>query len=256
MCFLLLTGCDDPSLDREPTIIVNEPSFEKIQLSDISVFDDDTNTLLLQVDIFYDNRDRIDRVDFNGRTNQTFTFTYSQNNRLDFYSRETLSSTLDYELTYTNQLIEIRQQSDPNNVTELFIDAENRIARSNSVLNGLNIEDQRLIYGANDNVTRVNFIQNNQLRRFIDREHNFLTNPFRDTNDVLRKIVFQEFLPNSFYTADSQTVTERNGTIDTITQEITYTYTSTNELVAERLAIIMEGGSTRSERTVFNYRSE
>ncbi len=254
LLLILGVACDDPSLDRIEPVPAVEPDFEQVELSSIEVYNSDTGNLESQIDIVYDNRERIESIVFSGVEATSYNFDYSQNNQVVSYELQTTASTSSFSINYEDELISIDQVAGGDIEMEFTVDSENRISRNLIEDGGSIVVDRRLQYGANNNVTREDFISNNTLERFVTREHNFLINPFVDMNDIIRFIVFETFLPNSFYTATSETITQRITGTDLIVRQADFTYVTENDLVTERTSVVAQGATTTTNRVVFNYR--
>lgn len=230
---LLLTGlliigsCDDPSLDQPaPPIDQVEPVENAILLSQIIISDPVNDQTITQIDLTYDPENLVSDIEFTGALTASYTFEYGRNNQLTTYSKSENGASLDYEVAYIEDTIEITSQLGTAIQTKsFFIDSQNRIFRCLETLDNTTLQDLRYEYTANFNVERFNNLSgSNALIDYSLLSYTFNNNPFKDMNDVIKFIVFEEFIPYTRYlptTQEMYTVTSRG---DVLENSFTYTY--------------------------------
>lgn len=228
LSFVLIIGaCDDPSLDRPAPILEPvEPINELTQLSQITVTDAVDASLLTQIDLIYDQNNLVSEINFTGQTDTQYEFTYAANDRLTAYRKAEAGQTIDYLLEYVENTIELSSTDDPSTTTRTFyIDNQNRISRAVEHVNNNVTEDLRYQYSANFNVERINNLNaNNSLINYSLLTYTFNNNPFTDMNDLIKFIVFEDFIPYSRFLPTSQEMYVVDSRGDLLTRNISYTY--------------------------------
>lgn len=199
LCFLsIFISCDDPTTDlRTDAELPTEPIDDAVELSQIIITDPDSGDVITDIAINYDADRVISTVVFSGNQDITYDFEYANNNRLIGFSKNENGTSIDYELEYESDDIRLIQEENGITTTRLFeVDAQNRIFRTQSFTNENLSGSKDYDYTANFNVERVNERDEfANITSYQDLTYFFNNNPFRDMNDVLRFIVFEDFIP-------------------------------------------------------------
>lgn len=133
---------------------------------------------------------------------------YAINDRLVAFEKLENGQTTSNSLEYSNNTILVRTTLPDMTVEEreLVIDFQNRInlVRSYQLNNdgSRSIVDQtQYVYTQNFNVERVNNLSasGNRVESSIELTYFFNNNPFRDMNDVIRFLIFNDFVPYTRY---------------------------------------------------------
>ncbi|MGB5980913.1 MAG: hypothetical protein WBG46_02100 [Nonlabens sp.] len=205
-CFFLLASCEeaspDPRTDAEQPV---EPIDNLVRLSQIIVTDPISNDTITEIQINYDMDDLITSITFAGSSDITYDFEYARNNRLTRFSKAENGTTSNYDLEYGDDEINLTTSQASSMETRVFeIDNQNRIFYTRSLSNDLLTGAKEYDYTANFNVDRIS--ERDAFLNTIgyqDLTYFFNNNPFRDMNDVLRFIVFEEFIPYTRYLPDT-----------------------------------------------------
>jgi hypothetical protein len=216
LCFLsiLFISCDDPSMDQQNNETDEEviPMPDITKLSSIQIGQDVMTNITENISIVYNEEELVIQVSFTGATNVVYYFEYTANNRL-VRATKVAGSTILYNFTYTDDSVFLDYTGTNGELfqKQLYTDIQNRINRVvTRVTNGSGItaqtEDLRYQYSANFNVDRINRIDTNgfTIIGYSEFTYEFNKNPFRDMNDVLRLIIFPEFVPYTRYLPSSR----------------------------------------------------
>jgi hypothetical protein len=114
----------------------------------------------------------------------------------------------------------------------------------------------RYRYTANFNVNRIDSIDSNgfNIISYSEFTYEFNNNPFRDMNDVLRLLVFPEFVPYTRYLPRSRNDYTATANGFDLERSFTYTYTlQDDEFPSLRDITKTEGGTTTTSFEFFNY---
>ena len=226
-----IVACDDDSnLDNEIVEIL-EPVDDLERLEQIII--EDENAVITQtIDISYDVNLLLTEINFSGNSNAIYTMGYAANNRLTAIEKQENGQMTNSTLTYLNNTITVRTTFPDDRVEEkeLGIDFQNRI---NSVViynvdNGSRaaVDQLEYIYTQNFNVPRINNLSadGRTVESTTDFTYFFNNNPFKDMNDVIRFLIFPEFVPYTRYLPSTQSDQERvNGPISE-TKSVQYEY--------------------------------
>jgi hypothetical protein len=261
---MLFISCDDPSIDQQGDggDGIVEPVLEVTNLSTIQVAQDVTANVVEDIEISYNQDTLINEVSFNGSLNTVYTFEYASNNRLVTAIKNSGTSTV-YNFSYITDCVIIEYIDINAGLVEkqLFTDVQNRINRvvtriTDTAGNSTQIEDLRYQYTANFNVNRINSIDTNgfTINGYSEFTYEFNNNPFTDMNDVLRLIVFPEFIPYTRYLPSSRidyTAVSGNFVRD---RSFAYSYTlQDDEFPRFREITKIDSGGTAIFFEFFNY---
>ncbi|WP_213520740.1 hypothetical protein [Nonlabens sp.] len=261
---ILFTSCDDPSLDQQNNGTDGEvvPIRDLVRLSSIQVAQNVMANITENVSMVYNEEELISQVSFIGTTNVVYDFEYTANNRL-ITATKVAGSPIVYNFTYTSDSVFL-DYTDSNGEQvqkQLYIDLQNRINRIvTRITNGSGIttqtEDLRYQYTTNFNVSRIDRIDINgsTLMGYSEFTYELNNNPFRDMNDVLRLIIFPEFIPYTRYLPSSRidyTSVSGNFIAD---RSFLYRYSLQEDLFPNAREITKtESGFTATTFEFFNY---
>jgi hypothetical protein len=258
-------ACDDPSLDDDNTInTIEEPVDDLVRLSTIIVAQNTVDNIVHQVDINYDDETRVDAIDFVSMANSiTFNATYSNANRLMELEEMQSSGMTTHTIEYDNNQITVNSQlpDGSKQITLLSIDSQNRIDRALTFAIDQNgnrdqIQDKRLRYTQNFNVSRIdNYADNGfTITSYSVFSYNFNNNPFSDMNDVLRFIIFSDYIPYTRYLPASREDFELVANNYVQQRSITYAYElMDNNFPSSREVSTTANGATTVAFETFNY---
>lgn len=201
-CFVMLASCEEASPDpRTDAQQPAEPIDDLVRLSQIIITDPVSNDIITDIQINYDTDDLITSVIFSGSNEITYDFEYARNNRLTDFSKTESGTTSNYNLEYGDDDVNLtKTQTGPENTRIFELDNQNRIFQTRSFIDDVLTGAREYVYTANFNVDRIS--ERDALLNttgYKDLTYFFNNNPFRDMNDVLRFIVFEEFIPYTRY---------------------------------------------------------
>lgn len=256
-CAFFFTACDDPSLDRpapDPDLV--EPIDDSILLSQIQISDPVTEDVLTDISLSYDDKNRAETITFAGNTNLIYSFEYAANNRLISFTRMENGATIEYQLEYFENTIEINYSEGSNDFRRIFsIDRQNRISQSIIEVNDVIQKDVFYQYTANFNVERIN--NRNALRNITSYSlltYEFNNNPFRDMNDIITFIAFEDFVSYTRYLPTNQENYVNNASGTTLESTKTYVYELLpNNFPNSRTVSTDTGGTILSTLESFSY---
>jgi hypothetical protein len=261
---LLLSSCDDPSLNQQgDDIDAVEPVDNLIQLGSIEIAQDVASNITEVIDIIYNQEGLVNQIIENSSTNNiVYDFDYAGNNRLETITKTGVFTT-QYNFSYPADAVFINYIDENGNLVEkqLFTDIQNRINRvvttTTDTSGGLiQREDMRYQYTANFNVSRINSLADDGVTvlSYSEFTYEFNNNPFRDMSDVLRLIVFADFIPYTRYLPSSRvdyTSVLGNFVID---RTFSYNYTLQNDQFPSfRQVTKDEASSLTTSFEFFNY---
>ncbi|MGB3592206.1 MAG: hypothetical protein WBA16_11025 [Nonlabens sp.] len=249
-----LLSCDDPSLDRIDPVEIIEPTIYLSQLASITT-QDDMGIIIQRIVFVYDNNDRIYRIEYTGNLTQTYDLNYGRNNKLVDYTISGSSTSQQFGLEYLDESITVSETSPATSISyTLDIDVQNRINRIRSYDLGTLLSDKRFTYNENSNVTRKNIVDNSGiLSGFEEISYGFLDNPFKDMNDVVRTIFFEEFVSNSRFAPLELTVVDRTAGVDTVLSTTVFEYSGTDSMINRNIETTTAGG-TENRLQIFTFR--
>jgi hypothetical protein len=260
---LCIVSCDDPSLNQQiDDDAIVEPTLELTQLSSIEIAQDLASNVIETVNIIYDQDELVSQVSFNGVTNIMYDFEYAGNNRLETITKTDASSTL-YNLTYSGDSVFLEYTDLNGDLVEkqIFTDIQNRINRvvatiTDTAGNTTQTEDLRYQYTANFNVSRINSIGADGFTviGYSEFTYEFNNNPFRDMNDVIRLIIFSEFIPYTRYLPVSRVDYTAIAGSFVLDRSYAYSYVlQDDKFPSSREILINDGGSASTTFEFFNY---
>jgi hypothetical protein len=266
LCFLsiLFISCDDPSLDQQNNetdgVVIPMPDITR--LSSIQIAQDVMTNITEDISMVYNDEELISQIFFTGATNVVYDFEYSANNRLVTATKVAGNTTL-YNFNYTDDSVFLDYIDSNGELVQkqLYTDTQNRIDRVvTKITNGAGItmqtEDLRYQYTANFNVDRINRIDPNgfTVLGYSEFTYEFNNNPFRDMNDVLRLIIFPEFVPYTRYLPKSRMdYTAASGSF-VLDRSFTYSYTlQEDQFPSSREITKTESGISTTIFEFFNY---
>jgi hypothetical protein len=256
-------SCNDDMQMDEELIGIDEPIDNLVRLENIFTSSMPDGEPESSIDLSYDANQRLTAILFSGSINAVVEFTYAANNRLiqidKSIANQSASSTLMYAnntITVTTDLPDGRRQQ-----KELRIDSQNRIDRAISYdLNatGNRSETKRLqyLFTENFNVSRVNDLASNgsTVLSYTEFTYFFNNNPFRDMNDVIRYLVFEDFIPYTRYLPLTQKDYERAGGGFVESKSITYSYTlQEDDFPSSRAVETTTAAGVQTTYEFFNY---
>ncbi|BAO55189.1 hypothetical protein NMS_1180 [Nonlabens marinus S1-08] len=225
------TSCDDDIRDVEEVVGVEEPIDLEVRLERIDLSETIDGTPTSSIAINYDANQRIDAVVIEGGS--SFQMTYAANNRLVAIEETGGGITKSTALIYDNNTITARSTASDGSQQEkiLRIDLQNRIDRAitydlNSAGNRTEVRRLQYLYTENFNVSRINDLSanGNTVLGYTEFTYVFNNNPFRDMNDVIRFLIFDEFVPYTRYLPATQRDYERVGGSFIESRSTVYTY--------------------------------
>ncbi len=261
---MTLISCDDPSLENNSGNgeVVVEPVTDLVKLSDIQIAATTAANTTDNIDISYNQDHLITNISFSGHLDVNYTFEYASNNRLIRAFKTDSGIITTYNFSYVEDTVVI-EYVDGSNLIEkqLFTDTQNRINRIVTRLtDGTGIvsqlEDLRYQYTANFNVGRINSISDNgfSIMAFSEFTYEFNNNPFRDMNDVLRILIFPDFVPYTRYLPSSRMDYTSNTSGVTLERSFNYIYTlQEDQFPISREITLTESGNSQISFEFFNY---
>lgn len=203
----LLFACDDPSLnqgtDDDSGILEPIDNLERVASIQIT---NASQTLINDISISYNPLKLIESVTFTNPL-RTTTLDYNTNNSLRSININNNSVTQNHTVQYINdQILLTRSTNGTTDQTKrIFTDQQNRTNRieitnldaTGSVVSAF---AHQFIYNANSNLTRFNVInlQTNQTIAYKTFTYSSITrNAFTNMNDIVRLVLFEDFLPVS-----------------------------------------------------------
>jgi hypothetical protein len=242
---------------------VVEPVLDVVGLSDIQIAATTPTNITDNIFITYDQNQLITNISFNGNQDLNYSFDYAANNRLETAVRTESNVTTTYDFSYVDDTVIIEFTELNGNVIErqLYTDTQNRINRVVTRLTDVagtttQVEDLRYQYTANFNVSRINSISENgfTIIAYSEFTYEFNNNPFRDMNDVLRILIFPDFVPYTRYLPSSRMdyTSDTNGV--TLDRSFDYVYTlQEDQFPSSREITTTESGITEISFEFFNY---
>lgn len=267
--FLILAvafiSCDDPSLDSNSGTNqeVVEPVLDVVGLSDIQIAATTPSNVTDNIMISYDQNKLITNITFNGNQDLNYSFDYAANNRLETAVKTESNITTTYNFSYVDDtvIIESIEPSGDLRERQLYTDTQNRINRVVTRLTTTTgatsqVEDLRYQYTANFNVNRINKISENgfTIIGYSEFTYEFNNNPFRDMNDVLRILIFPDFVPYTRYLPSSRMdyTSDTNGV--TLDRTFNYEYTlQEDQFPSSREITTTTSGASEISFEFFNY---
>ena len=267
--FLILAvafiSCDDPSLDSNSGTNqeVVEPVLDVVGLSDIQIAATTPSNVTDNIMISYDQNKLITNITFNGNQDLNYSFDYAANNRLETAVKTESNITTTYNFSYVDDtvIIESIEPSGDLRERQLYTDTQNRINRVVTRLTTTTgatsqVEDLRYQYTANFNVNRINKISENgfTIVGYSEFTYEFNNNPFRDMNDVLRILIFPDFVPYTRYLPSSRVdyTSDSNGV--TLDRTFNYEYTlQEDQFPSSREITTTTSGASEISFEFFNY---
>ncbi|PRP68043.1 hypothetical protein [Nonlabens agnitus] len=204
---LSFVACDDDIISDDELVEVIEPVDDLVRLQGITI-EDDAATVIQEIEIDYDEDSLIRQITFSGMENALYTMTYAINDRLIAFEKVHNGQTTSNTLNYNNNLITLTTTFPDATVQqkELSIDFQNRInfvRTFDSATNGSRTatDQTQYVYSQNFNVERINDLRptGNSIESTTELTYLFNNNPFRDMNDVIRFLIFEEFVPYTRY---------------------------------------------------------
>ncbi|WP_124979484.1 hypothetical protein [Nonlabens xiamenensis] len=263
LLLLILPGCDDPSLDQGDTSgdEILEPMPSLVELSSIDIAENQPGNITDQIQLSYDNNGLIELINFGGSLNLTYELTYADNNRL-IGIQSSGNNSIAYTINYpADEIVMSFTEGNTQIERRLFTDTQNRINRilefsTDSNGNRMQSLDRRFEYNQNFNVTRINnFDAASNLISYVELDYEFNNNPFRDMNDVLRLLLFPDFVPYTRYLPLEQREFSLTSGNTVLLRSISYTYQLREDQfpVSREVTLTEMSGSTTSFE-FFNYR--
>ncbi len=225
------TSCDDGVTNIDDGVGIEEPVDLEVRLERIDISESMDGTPASSFDISYDENQRVDAVVVEGGS--SFQMTYAANSRLVILEENGAGFTKSTTLTYDNNIITARSISSDGFRKEkvLRIDLQNRIDRAitydiNSAGNRTEVSRLQYLFTQNFNVSRINDLSanGNTLLGYTEFTYVFNNNPFRDMNDVIRYLIFDDFVPYTRYLPATQRDYERVGGSFVERKSTVYTY--------------------------------
>jgi hypothetical protein len=261
---MLFISCNDPSIDQQGDggDGIVEPVLELTKLSTIEIAQDVMTNVVEDIEILYNQDDLVSQVSFNGIVSAVYTFEYAANNRLETAIKNSGTTTI-YNFSYTADSVFLEYTDLNGDLVDkqFFTDTQNRInrvvtGRTDTAGNSTQTEDLRYQYTANFNVNRINRIDANgfTVNGYSEFTYEFNNNPFTDMNDVVRLIVFPEFIPYTRYLPSSRMDYTAQAGSFVIDRFFAYSYIlQDDEFPRSREIIKTESGVTTSFFEFFNY---
>jgi hypothetical protein len=252
-CLLIIGSCDDPSLDQPaPPVDQVEPIENTILLSEIIISDPVSEQIITDVNLTYDHENLVSDIEFTGAMTTNYAFEYGRNNQLTNFTKTENGVSINYEAAYLEDTVEITHEVATATQTKtFFIDSQNRIFRCLETLGATTLKDLRYEYTANFNVERFNNLNSsNAITEYSLLSYVFNNNPFTDMNDIIKFIVFEEFIPYTRYlptTQEMYTVAPRG---DVLENSFSYTYILRTDNFPISRTVSKENASGVVENTV------
>ena len=244
-CVMILFGCEDSLIEQGEPEEVLEPIDDAVRLSQIIITDPDTGDVLTDIAINYDQDSLISTIQFTGLQNITYEFDYASNDRLTDITRTENGATEVYSLSYDGDEIELLDTSGPIDRTKVYrVDTQNRIFRTQTFEDDALQQTKNYNYTSNFNVERINQLSaGNAIERYQELTYFFNNNPFRDMNDVLRFVVFEDFIPYTRYLPSTINSFESMGGTFTMSSSVQFEYSLNDDnFPASRIVTRSQGG--------------
>ncbi|WP_194850249.1 hypothetical protein [Nonlabens antarcticus] len=229
-----LYSCDDNLQEETEIIDIDEPMDDLVRLESIVISNTPNGAPVTSIDITYDINQLITSIAFTGTSESNFQFTYAANNRLTQIDKIEGSQITIATLAYENNTITITttKPDQSREFKELHIDSQNRIDRAityDKNASGTPMLKKRLkyTYTENFNVSRIDELASDgsTILKFTEFTYFLNNNPFRDMNDVIRFLVFEDFIPYTRYLPLTRIDYERVGSAFLENRSINYNYT-------------------------------
>lgn len=263
MLTVSFNSCNDDMLADEELIGIDEPIDDLVRLQNISISNTPDGAPDNSIDLIYDTNQLLTNIIFLGGQDTTIELTYAVNNRLIQIDKSQANQTTSSSLVYDNNTITVtttlpegsREQK------ELRIDSQNRIDRAICYeLNnaGTRTETSRLqyLFTENFNVSRINDLASNgsTVLRYTEFTYFFNNNSFRDMNDVIRYLVFEDFIPYTRYLPLTQKDYDRASGGFVESRSISYSYTlQEDDFPSSRAVETSTATGVRTTYEFFNY---
>lgn len=263
ICALFIISCDDPSLDQQGEVgEIVDPVANLMELSSIQIAQGTFNNVTDNIDLVYNNDGLIAQILFTGTASVSYSMQYASNNRLETITKVDVNTVI-YNFTYDADVVFINfTESNGDQVEkQLFTDIQNRINRVITTVTDVSgvatqTEDLRYSYNANFNVNRINSLAVNgfTVNAYSEFTYEFNNNPFRDMNDVLRLLIFPEFVPYTRYLPTTRENFTAASTGFTLENSFSYIYTlQEDQFPSSREVIKTESGVSTTTFEIFNY---
>ncbi|AZQ42856.1 hypothetical protein [Nonlabens ponticola] len=241
LCLGIFMSCDDSDDNFENDQVgIEEPVDDLVRLSDIAVSDDEESNSFQTYDLSYNDLDLIESIEFGGEDDRTVSLEYAANNRLNRIVQQNDEGTITQDISYdANELTVLKTfPTGDRQRTILEIDLQNRIDRARTVTLDENdneeefVSDLRYNYSENFNVRRIDELAENgfTVERYSDFVYVFNNNPFRDMNDVLRFLIFPDFVPYTRYLPTRRIDVVRTSSTIFVERAIEYEYELDNRM--------------------------
>ncbi len=242
---LLSLSCSDDAVPLEGNVNLLEPVDDAVRLQSIAI-NNEAGDAITTFSISYNDLNLIEQIVQAGDERVSYDMTYTRNNQLTSMEQLQGQETTLYTLKYSEDQVEVTVQQ-PNGdiiLTELSLDLQNRIDRAVTykvLSNGDRALLGRVVYNytENFNVTRIDRSGNNgQLQTSSSLDYVFNINPFRDMNDLVRFLIFEDFVPYTRYLPFNQQNSEVVNGIAVLMETIDYSYTlQANNFPSSRLVV-------------------
>ncbi|ARN78117.1 hypothetical protein BST97_08955 [Nonlabens spongiae] len=242
---MILIGCEDSLIEQGEPEEILESIDDAVRLSQIIITDPDTDDVLTDIAINYDQDSLISTILFTGLQNITYEFNYASNDRLTDITRTENGATVAYSLSYDGDEVQLLDSTGSVERTKLFsVDSQNRIFRTQTFENDALQQTINYNYTSNFNVQRINELSaGNAIERYQELTYFFNNNPFRDMNDVLRFIVFEDFIPYTRYLPSTINSFESMGGTFTMSSSVQFVYSlSDDNFPGSRIVTRSQGG--------------
>lgn len=262
LLLVIFVACDDPSLDNrgDDNDAIVTPIPDLYQIASIQIAEGVVSNIVRNIRLTYNDLDLIERVIDSTTVTANYELSYNDNNSLNQVIKTQAGVITRFSIDYTNDQINVTITS-PGTITltkQLFTDQQNRINRIvtrevNNAGVSVNREDARYNFDANFNVPTINYI--NMSTNLTERSSSFTyqlnNNAFRDMNDIVRLLIFEDFVS---YTRSMPVTQEdflnatpqRRFTFNNILQE--------DNFPSSRIVTKIEAGLTSTTFQLFNYR--
>ncbi|WP_157539238.1 hypothetical protein [Nonlabens sp. MIC269] len=262
LLILLLVSCDeDPTLSNDQNQGDDDITTidDKVRLSSIQIAENTASNIVTNIDIVYDNDNLISEIVFSGQQSKTYQFQYAPNNQVINYTKIENQSTSSYSIEYDENIIISSNVSNPNQIQQFEIDNFNRVDEilsrtTNS--NGSVIQENSEVFdiNANFNIERITYLENNNTTGFSDFTYELNDNPFKDMNDIIRLLVFKDFIPSSRFLPLTQEEYDTSTGPIQLVQEMIYTYNLNSEgMPVSREISTTNNGISSTSYNLFSY---
>ncbi len=244
-CVLILFGCEDSLIDQGEPEEILEPIDDAVRLSQIIITDPDTDDVLTDIAINYNQDSLISTIQFTGLQNIAYEFDYASNDRLIDVTRIESGAIVAYSLSYDGDEIELLDTSGSVERAKIYrVDSQNRIFRTQTFEDDALQQTKNYNYTSNFNVERINQLSpGNAIERYQELTYFFNNNPFRDMNDVLRFIVFEDFIPYTRYLPSTIDSFEFTAGAFTVSSSVEFEYSlNSDNFPASRTVTRSQGG--------------